>query len=90
MSEINVPMIVSTEISRISEPARYMSWASRARSNSGPVVGRLMTTDTMISPEMTAGRIHPNVEISGLRARRTGYRSRSSSSDIPFARAVVT
>jgi hypothetical protein len=49
-----------------------------------------MTTETMISPEMTAGRIQPRVEISGLSARRTGYRSSSSNSDMPFARAVVT
>ncbi len=57
----------------MSEPARYMSWLISERRSIGPEVGRLSTTETMISPETRAGRIQPSVEMSGLSATRTGY-----------------
>ena len=37
-------------------PARNMSWATSAFSRSGPTVGRLRTSDTMMLPETTYGR----------------------------------
>ncbi len=36
MSEISVPMMVSTEISRMSEPARYMSWRKQRAQQQRP------------------------------------------------------
>ena len=75
---------------RMREPARYMSWLISERNSIGPDVGRLSTTDTMISPETSAGRIQPSVEMSGLSATRTGYLSEQPNSDMPLARAVMT
>ena len=45
MSEINVPITVSTETIKMIEPARYMSWLISALSSNGPVVGSDSTWD---------------------------------------------
>ncbi len=49
-------MTVSRLTIRIREPARYMSCTSRARNSIGPVVGKFMTTATIISPSSFAAR----------------------------------
>jgi hypothetical protein len=71
-------------------PARYMSWDSSALSSSGPVVGKLSTTETMTDPETSPGRVQPTVLTNGLSAMRTGYLSTSVRSSRPLARAVST
>ena len=48
---MNVPMTVMTPSSRTIVPARNMSWAISAFSSSGPTVGRLSTSETMMLPE---------------------------------------
>src|SRR5690625_1946667 len=43
MSEMRVPTTVSTAIRSNQDPARYMSWPSRASNMTGPCMGRLST-----------------------------------------------
>ena len=50
---MNVPMTVITPSSRTMVPARNMSWAISALSSSGPTVGRLSTSETMMLPDTT-------------------------------------
>src|SRR6266568_2482117 len=52
-SEMNVPMTVITPSSRMMVPARNISWAINALRSSGPTVGRLSTSDTMMLPDTT-------------------------------------
>ena len=68
-----MPMSVSTPISRMKLPARYMSCEISARSSSGPAVGRLSTMAVMVTPEMSSGSTQPIAETNGLSAMRTGY-----------------
>ena len=56
-SEMRVPITVSTLNSMMKLAARYMSCPRRALKSNGPVVGRLMTTDTIVAPEMSWGSI---------------------------------
>src|SRR5262249_15132993 len=51
MSETSVPTTVSALKMRMIEPARYMSCDWSARKSSGPVVGRLITTEMMMEPD---------------------------------------
>ena len=85
MSEISVPMTVSTLMMRMIAPARYMSWLSSAFSSSGPVVGSDSTEETTTSPETSAGSVQPMVETNGLSATRNGYLTGSAA--IPACRA---
>ncbi|GIQ66181.1 hypothetical protein PACILC2_47490 [Paenibacillus cisolokensis] len=71
-------------------PARYISWNMSAFKSIGPVVGVFRTIETIASPEISAGSVHPIVLISGLIAMRTGYLNRSLRSSTPLARAVMT
>src|SRR5262245_55326301 len=50
-SDMKVPTTVSTPSSSTIVPARYMSWAINARSSTGPTVGRLSTSETIMLPE---------------------------------------
>ena len=52
---MNVPITVSTPSSSTMVPARNMSCAISACSSSGPTVGRLSTSETMMLPETTYG-----------------------------------
>jgi hypothetical protein len=52
-SEIRVPITVNKPSSKMMLPARNMSWLMREVSRSGPTVGRLRTTDTMMLPDTT-------------------------------------
>ena len=56
MSDSNVPSTVSVLNIIKKLPARYMSWLNSALSSSGPVVGRLRTTEMMVEPEISPGR----------------------------------
>ena len=38
-------------------PARNMSWAIKDRSSSGPTVGKPSTSEMMMLPETTKGRV---------------------------------
>ena len=49
-----------------------MSCVNNAPSISGPVVGRLSTTDTMAAPEINSGSTPPMLLTNGLMAMRTG------------------
>ncbi len=87
MSEISVPITVSTLSIRISEPARYMSCEMRAPSISGPTMGRFSTTATMVVPEASPASDQPTVP--------KGFRARALSAEqgqflCPLARAVTT
>ena len=57
---------------RMMKPARKTSSVMIASSSSGPSVGRLSTTDTMMLPLTRDGSRYPTVLISGLIATRTG------------------
>ena len=50
---MNVPITVSTPSISMMVPARYMSCATSALSSSGPTVGRLSTSETMMLPDTT-------------------------------------
>ena len=90
MSEISVPITVRKAKIMTMEPAKYMSWFSKARNSKGPVVGKPKTTAVITEPEIIPGRTQPIVLISGLRAIRTGYLSRLVQGATPLARAVKT
>ena len=85
MSEISVPMTVSTLSRNTKLPARYMSCDFSACSNNGPFVGRFRTTETIVTPEIKPGSAHPIVETNGMRATRTGYLRMTFHSGRPFA-----
>jgi hypothetical protein len=51
MSETSVPITVITPSSSTIVPARNMSWEMSALSSSGPTVGRLRTSETMMLPD---------------------------------------
>ena len=70
--------------------ARKVSWVMRALNSRGPMVSRLMTMATMVSPETMAGRMNDTVLTMGFRAMRTGYLNSSRCSSTPLARAVIT
>ena len=73
MSEIKVPITVRMLNIMRNVAARNMSWFIKARSKSGPVVGRLKTTEMMVEPETKRGSAQPTVLTNGLSATRTGY-----------------
>ena len=52
---MKVPITVSTPSSRMMVEASSMSCETSERSSSGPTVGRLSTTETMMLPETTKG-----------------------------------
>ena len=90
MSEMNVPITTMNVSSMVMLPARYMSCASSARNNSGPVVSSPSTMAVMVSPETIPASAQPTVLTSGLIARRTGYLYSRVFSWTPLARAVIT
>src|SRR5437879_9831152 len=67
-----------------------MSCCTRARSRSGPMLGRFITVATIRLPENSWGRYQPIVLTRGLMATRTGYFTISRHSESPLARAVTT
>ena len=52
ISDIRTPIWTITVVIRIKDPAMYISCESSALSNSGPMVGRLITVATIRLPEM--------------------------------------
>ena len=53
---MKVPITVITPSMRTMVPARNMSWAMSEVSSSGPTVGRLSTSETMMLPDTTYGK----------------------------------
>ena len=90
MSDISVPITVKTLSIKMKLAAKYMSCPISDLKRIGPVVGRLITTETMVAPDISPGSIQPNVAIKGINATRTGYFSISFTSERPFALAVIT
>src|SRR5690606_30474559 len=88
MSETSVPTTVRAQKIRMMVPARYMSCPMRARRSSGPMVGRLMTTETTSPPDSSCGKYQPRVLTTGAMATRVGYLSTRRHSGSPLARAI--
>ena len=88
ISESKVPITVKELRSKIILPAKYMSSAKRDVKSTEPMVGRSITTETMIKPEIIKGSCQPMVLRMGLIATRTGNLNKRVLSQTPLARAV--
>jgi len=64
--------------------------ACKACRSIGPMVGRLITMEVRVAPDMICGRRPPIPLTMGLIAIRIGYLKRSVRSLTPLARAVIT
>src|SRR5579883_585029 len=89
-SESSIPRTVRSARNMRNEPARYISWLRSASSSIGPVVGRFITTETTVAPEMICGRSEPISAMNGLSASRKGYLTKARNGGSPLARAVIT
>src|SRR5207244_2678461 len=73
ISEMNMPITVSSDRNMRNEPARYWSWLLSASSSIGPEVCSESTTATIAEPEITLGSRLPMSAMNGLSDMRSGY-----------------
>src|SRR5450631_3226892 len=73
ISEMRTPTTVRQARNIRKEPARYMSWLCKARSNNGPVVCSDRTMATISAPETIEGKMLPMSETKKFRDMRNGY-----------------
>ena len=90
MSERRVPITGRIPDIRIMNPDKLTSSASIASSRSGPRVGKLRTTETIMLPLTKDGNKYPTVLTKGFIATLTGYLSINLNGDSPLDLAVNT